>query len=287
MIVKDVVAAFLAWCVEHRAPKTVATYRDRLSTFLKKFHDREFGTLTAGDVDAWLVEASRWPIGHKQAGELKAPDTRRMNAIAFERLQEHGLKYCGLAKAIAFDLEKPVGRMREVLPTDEQANAILAIAPREFALVYRGLRMCGARPSEIVRASVENWDRTKRIVVLDDHKTRRKTGRARKIGVGKKLELLFLEALAGRVSGPIFVMRNGRPWKPGRLSTIFHDLREKLELPEEIVLYCARHEHATKLIGKVPIEDVARALGHSNINTTRRYIHKPEEQIGEDQDLVA
>jgi len=47
------------------------------------------------------------------------------------------------------------------------------------------LLMTGARPDELCRATISDFDREERMIRLEEHKTRGKTGRARRIPIGK------------------------------------------------------------------------------------------------------
>ena len=106
-----------------------------------------------------------------------------------------------------------MGRIRERLPTEAEVEAIKAHANAAFGLIYQALRQCGARPNELARATVADWDRDNHQIVLTDHKTARKTGQARRIAVGAKLPSAIVAA-GDRTEGPLFVTVTGRP---GRL----------------------------------------------------------------------
>lgn len=295
MIVSDLVASFLNWCARHRKPATVKHYQDRLSSFVKRFSAREFGELSPLEIDGWLWDAGHWPADHPtKPGQAKAPDTQRANAVVFECLQAWAVENKLLDNAITGKLEKPRGRQRERIPTEDEAAKILEHASPEFALIYKGLRQCGARPNELCRATVADWNRTQGVITLADHKTAGKTGKPRTISVGKNFEKTLLESLNGRLpqaqggSQPLFVSPTGKQWTPQRLSETFRGLRNKAKLPTDLVLYMTRHEHATKLCqAGVNLFEVAQALGHSNTKTTERYLHTTTERLRDHQDKVA
>ena len=50
--------------------------------------------------------------------------------------------------------------------------------------------------------------------------------------------------------------------------------REKAGLPKELVLYCARHDYGTTLMGQTGnLKLVMQVMGHSDVATAVRYQH--------------
>ena len=289
MSVEQLVEQFIQWCARHRAPKTVAHYRDRLSSFVRKFGQSDFQSLTPLDVDNWQHEAGHWPSGHAKAGEPKAPDTIRSTIVTFERFQKWAVENKLVAQPITTGkMEKPRGRLRERIPTEAEVAAILKIAPKPFVLIYQGLRQCGARPNELCRATVAHWDQVNGQIVLTEHKTAKKTGKPRVICVGERFAEILRESLGTRTAGPLFVTEKGKAWTPARLSDMYRTLRNKAGLPGDLVLYLTRHEHATKLCqAGVNLFEVAQGLGHVDTKTTQRYLHTTPERLRNNQDKVA
>lgn len=181
-------------------------------------------------------------------------------------------------------VDLPAGRRRERLPTDEETERILREAKPDFAVIYRALRQCGARPGELAAATMD--DILGGEIVLKKHKTSRKSGRARRIWIGEKLQALIDQATSGRTTGPIFVDQRGRSWTVQRLSRRFRTIRNRLELSRELVLYTTRHEHATKICAAHGIYVAQQALGHASIKTTQRYVNVDPDQQRSAQDDV-
>jgi integrase len=57
-------------------------------------------------------------------------------------------------------------------------------------------------------------------------------------------------------------------------------------LPRDLVLYLARHECGTKICLEKGIEYARRLLGHTNLWTTQRYMHRDDRELADAQDLV-
>lgn len=274
MKIAPLVALFLDWASEHRAPATCKFYRHRLKLFLEKYGGQEFATLTPLEILAYL----------REAGEGQSGSTRRHNAVALERLQAFALDFGGLERPVFKKLEKPRMGTRDRIPTETETAALLKHATRQFRMIYAALRISGARPGELCRATAADWDRTAGVIVLTEHKTARKTGKARRIPVGQKLSVLLQQALGSRVTGPIFLSPAGKPWSVANLSRTYTNLRKKARLPQGLVLYLARHECGTKLTRTKGIEFARRMLGHASISTTQRYAHLDESELGAAQD---
>lgn len=281
MVVSEILAIFLEHVGRDRKPATVRQYRTRLKSFADKFGSRDFSSIDSLEIEAWLGEAGKFPDGR-----LKSPDTRRANAIAFEQLQAFAVDHHALAEKLLEKIRKPTGRLRERIPTDSETQAILDAASPQFRLIYQALRQTGARPNELAGAQFADIDRQAGMLVIRHHKTEEKTGRPRKIAIGKKFAELIAQARGGRTEGPIFLSPRLKPWTTGTLSATFRRLRDRLRLPKDLCLYLTRHEHASRLCRQRGIQAAAEALGHKSIVTTKRYVKTDDKELQENQDLV-
>jgi integrase len=290
MLVRDSIAAFLLARAANRKPATIAHYRGRLTAFVEQIGDRDAAELTELECRRYLDASSRFADGRP-----KAPDTIRANFIAFDQWQKWAVKSGHLEKLLVTDYEKPGSRGRDRIPTAAEIATILRYAPADFALIYRALRACGARPGELCKAQITNVNWQIGLIELADHKTARKTGKPRRIALGRELKKLVLEAIGSRTAGPIFLSSRGKPWTVPALGQIFRRIRTKTGLPKDLVLYLARHEFASRLVDRdVDINAVAESLGHSGLQTVRRYVKvKPEkliewqDKLGDDEDESA
>ena len=172
------------------------------------------------------------------------------------------------------------------MPTPAETEAILARASPAFRLIYSALRQCGARPGELCRATIAEVDRAACVITLKEHKTARKTGKPRRIPIGRKFGELLDQAIGNRTEGPVFLSPKGRQWKVANLSRTYSRLRDLARLPRDLVLYLARHECGTKICREKGIEFARRLLGHANISTTQRYMHLDDRELADAQDLV-
>jgi site-specific recombinase XerD len=59
----------------------------------------------------------------------------------------------------------------------------------------------------------------------------------------------------------------------------FRQAREKAGLPEELVLYCCRHDYGTRVLKQTGnLKAVMLTMGHKDVKTAMRYQH-PEVEV--------
>lgn len=282
MLVRDSIAAFLLARGASRKASTVAHYRGRLADFGRRCGDRETATLAELEIRQQLDQASRFPDGRP-----KAPDTIRANMIAFDQWQKWAVKAGHLPAALITEFEKPGSRERERIPTTAEVETVLRLATPAFAQIYRALRLCGARPGELCRATIADLDWTERVILLADHKTVAKTKRPRRIAIGDDFGQLIRTAIGDRTAGPIFLSGINKAWTVPALGQAFRRIRAQGNLAKDLVLYLSRHEFASRLVdADVDINAVATSLGHSGLQTVKRYVKVKNAKLVEWQNKV-
>jgi integrase/recombinase XerD len=64
-------------------------------------------------------------------------------------------------------------------------------------------------------------------------------------------------------------------------------LRNAAGLPDDLVLYLARHRFGTEVLrAGVPLKDVADLMGHASVTTTEIYLHRDVTELASNQDRV-
>lgn len=283
MTINQLLDRYFAWVASHRKRQTLRIYRGALKPFAEAFGDHELDGLAADDVENLLASM----------GSGKAANTQRSQIVAWETLQSWAIKYKHLAERITPPIEKPRGKRRERYPSAEEIAQILEHSPPDFALAYRALVQCGARPDEISRATVGNYDTTTGEITLATHKTER-TGKPRVIVVGKRLAELIKESLhrlardhkQPKPSTPIFAREDGRPWTPSALGRHFRAARKAAKLPDEIKLYGTRHFFISEICKHHSITTAAALAGHSSTKTTEVYTHTDRQHLRDVQDDI-
>lgn len=275
MTLDESIDQFLQEIAAELKPATVATYRGRLASLRTSMGYRELVHLRPAECEAWLDRAIA----------DKAPDTVRLTIIAAQRWQAWAMDAGHLAEEKFAPRQKPGGRQRQALPTKEENRLLLQHASEEFRPIFRALRLTGARPGELCRATIADLDLQTGEILLADHKTVRKTGKPRRIPIGHPALRAILEtAIAGRQEGEIFLRSCGRPWTPSALSAAYRKARKAAGLRDELVLYLTRHEHGTEMYRRTrDPKAVSDALGHSSPTTTFRYMRAQLDILQENQ----
>jgi integrase len=274
MTFAELASLFLSHKARDSAVNTQKFYRTQVNRLLPYFGPREIDSIKPGDI---LVALDK-------SGQNQANASRRATAIGVQQLQKFALENSLMDRAWLAKIPKPSIDQRTRIPTAEETRAILSKAHKRFRIVYQALRSSGARPNELARAQIADYDQKKRAIVLRSHKTARKTGRPRIIPVGTKLARLIRISIGQRKTGPIFTTPRGVAWTVNNLSTQFKRLRDAAGISPELVLYSARHEAGTEFCRKQGILMASRLLGHANINTTQRYVHPDLQELLDAQD---
>ena len=165
--------------------------------------------------------------------------------------------------------EHELARLSEVLA---EAERLHGESPQVIAAV-RLLILTGCRVSEILKLRWKDVDFERRCLHLPDSKTGPKT---------VYLNAPALEVLAGieRLDGNAFVLPGRLPGQPlASLRSSWERLRQRAGL-EEVRVHDLRHSYASFGVGLgLPLQQVGKLLGHSQISTTERYAHLADDPI--------
>ena len=256
----------------------VRKYTSILKSLVAHLGDRQFVELQPLDVDEWLHAAN-----HK-GGREKARATRMANAASFMRLQNWALDVGLVKQKVVKALEKPKSAPRHTMPTDDELAKVLAIAEPDFAKMVRCLSWCSARPGQLAKAKVGEYDRDNSVIVLDKRKTDR-TGQPRTLYVAKKMAALLAESLAARPpelqtpGSHLFLTADNEPWTTLQLSTTWAQLRKAACINPRARLYDLRHCFCTAVAAVHGIAVAQILAGHTNIQTTTLYVHQDKEKL--------
>jgi site-specific recombinase XerD len=285
MTAEKLVKTFLDWNQQQarnrlRSAATVRFYASRLKAFAEYFNGRKWKSIRPLEVNEYL----------DHAGQGLSDSTRRHNVVALQTLQAFALKEKLEKRRIFEKLEKPRMGQRERVATEDEVDRILAGASVEFRLIFAALGQTGCRPGELCGLQIDqiDWDKGEHgLIVIQNHKTARKTGRPRIIPIGWKFAALLRMVIGERTSGAVFLSQAGRPWSPAHLSGMHRRLRDAAGLDRQLVLYSRRHGFATNLIKNgVDINTVCDLMGHSSLDMTKRYAHRDYGTLGGAQDKI-
>ena len=155
---------------------------------------------------------------------------------------------------------KPVNRPRDI--DHKRLTAVFNSLPERAGVVLRFILETGCRPGEACYLLWSEVDFDRSVCILSDHKTAR-TGRTRTVFLSPgAVDILKAQP---HKSEHVFTSRLGKPYTPSGLRSIAK--RHGLD-----TVYSLRHTRAqTMLDGRVPMEDVAKLLGHKDLSIVQTY----------------
>ncbi|MGA2729315.1 MAG: site-specific integrase [Terracidiphilus sp.] len=172
-------------------------------------------------------------------------------------------------------------RERSAVFTPEREKAFLDAAPQPLKDVFLISQDSGLRPDEVIRMRWENilWDRN--LIFNPDGKTEKAR---RHVPLSDRVRDMLRARPQGATSDWVFPSsrKKGSHISYFPVAKQFGKAREKAGLPDDIVLYSARHSFATDMLDKRGnIVLVQKMLGHESVMTTQRYLHPELKDIAE------
>lgn len=161
-------------------------------------------------------------------------------------------------------------RLFGALDTMEREKRIRA----PVADAIRLIALTGARRGEIAGLRWSHVDLRRGVATLPpkSHKTGRKTGKPRIIGLPATAQALIARQPGGKPGAFVFAPASGNG--PIALSAIWRKVRIEAKLPAGIGLHGLRHSLASHMaMGGAEAAQIMTALGHSQLATAQRYVH--------------
>lgn len=202
------------------------------------------------------------------------------NALrTLRRMLSKGKEWKLLWNVPEFKLFKEEGRS---LRLDEEAeHRLLPVAEQPLKDIVILMRDTGMRNvRELYRMRIENIDWNNRMIFNPNSKTVR--GR-RFIPMSDRILDLLMVRCAGRKEGWVFPsVRKGKHIGAAFMNRQWVKARRAAGLPEELVLYCARHDFGTYVLSRTGnLKAVMDAMGHADVKIAMTYQH-PELEIVRD-----
>ncbi len=199
------------------------------------------------------------------------------NALRTLRRMLHKAKESKLIREVPrFRLFQEEGR---VLRLDDEAECkLLPVAEqplKDIIVLMRDTGMRNGRELYPLRIEYIDWD--KRVIFIPDSKTR--NGR-RMIAMSDRVMEILKARCAGRTEGWVFPSkRKGKHISCGLVGKQWVAARKKAGLPEDLVLYCARHDFGTYVLNVTGnLKLVMDTMGHADVPTAMKYQH-PELEL--------
>ena len=218
-------------------------------------------------ITADAVEALRFPGSPANANNALRTLRRMLNKAREWKL---------IREVPHFRLFKEEGRALRL--DDEAERKLLPVAEQPLKDIIVLMRDTGMRNArELYRMRIENIYWNQRVIFNPNSKT--KKGR-RFIPMSDRVLDILLVRCANRKEGWVFPsIRKGKHITGGLVNKQWVRARTKAGLPEDLVLYCARHDFGTYVLQKTGnIAVVMNSMGHSDVKTAMVYQH-PELNI--------
>jgi integrase len=163
--------------------------------------------------------------------------------------------------------------------TDEQFQTLLRGSDSRFRRFLVFLKFTGCRPGEAASMRWADVRFEEASVVLREHKTARKTGRARVIPLVPTVirQLLWMrshrDAVFSGDQGHVFTNGRGNKLSRGWLSLKMQRLRRRLGMPAGVTPYGLRHRYGLMGIRNgVNLKLLSLCMGHARTQMTEHYI---------------
>jgi len=135
-----------------------------------------------------------------------------------------------------------VDRSRELFLTKKQRNALVAKSPPELAAFLTALIYTGARPGELARATIADFDPKQCTVTLRSGKGRDAKIKARHFPLTPAVLRLFKTAAKSKLpAAPLLTDPHGAPWHRVAISRGIRAAAKTAKLPANVVAYNIRH----------------------------------------------
>ncbi|MDQ2077623.1 site-specific integrase [Marinimicrobium sp. ABcell2] len=239
---------------------------------------RAYADIVAGKT-ATTVKTGPRGLARVKGGEGAARMSIRLLKSAYSWATEEGLLSVNVAASVKVSQD---GRRQAVLAPEDYQALFQAIDDLESVAALnsvagdavRVIALTGARRGEIAGLRWRHVDLKKGIAILSsgEHKTGRKTGDSRTIGLPAAAQAIISRQRNGKPDDYIFPPARGEG--PISLSKPWRLIRDKAGLDSSIVLHSLRHSLATSMaVNGAEAAHIMAVMGHKDLATSQKYIH--------------
>jgi integrase len=267
--------------VERRelAEVTRSSYERRLAGFVEAVGAIRVSELQPHHVRTWLDSRTSWGATSRHDGVNTAK-------LIFRWGVDEGL----IDRDPIARLKRPPRRERreEVLAPEQWPAFLAGIRSEGFRDLVTFLHETGARPGEAARVTAGDVDLQAGTVRIREHKTARKTGRARTIWLTEAAAAICRRLALAHPEGAIFRSAKGNAWTKDAINCQVCRIRGRSGLGHEATAYAIRHLFGTDCLTKgVPLALTAELMGHTNVATVARWYNHTSERSEALRDALA
>lgn len=250
----------------------------RLEPKTKEYYRNGWRMLSGLDIAGLKLDA----ITGEMADTLDVPGSgSNVNCAirTLRRILSFSVKKKVLLSAPRFHLAKE--NRRERLVTKDEELLILSKASRTLRDVFLLAFDAGMRPNEAASLAWEHVDFIRGVILVVRGKSR---NARRYLGMTKRVREMLMER--ARLDDK-WVFASQRRKRKGEhilarsIVTCFSQMKRNLGLPQNVVLYSARHTFATDFMGATgDLSKTQKTMGHGSVTTTMRYLHPEAAELG-------
>lgn len=166
--------------------------------------------------------------------------------------------------------------------TATERSELLKACPDDLSLLVTGLLLTAARPGELAKATVADFDAKVGSLILDG-----KTGR-RVVPLSTAARDFFERQARGKLpKAPLFAASSGKAWSKDAWKKPIKTAAKAAGLPDGIVLYTLRHTAISEMMmGGIGSGIVALLAGTSTQMIDKHYGHLAHEQTRQKLDAI-
>jgi integrase len=260
-----------------KARKEASTYRSYRYRLVRALKHLPLGLRVAEFRRIHLSQVERKLIG------TMSPTTVRDTLSAVQTVFGWAVKQDLIEQNPVAGYTKPRGRQRSRIVSPPEFQALLRALWRNspFRRVLIAMRHTGARPSEIRNLTWDMVNLEQGVWIIRKHKTitMQRDPLPRIIPLPDCVAAMcqWLKNRATTDEPHVFLNAWGRPYTKDRFVQTMDRARKraglKTDVGEQIVLYSNRHTFATEAVSKVSTIELSALMGHTDVETTKRYVH--------------
>lgn len=265
-----------AMLVRGFANRTQKSYIDAV-TQLAKYYSQSPDGLDANQIQAWFLYLV------KQRQLSPASCRLYLNAIRFLYLQVLDWE--------SFDVEihtpKRAQRIPELLSREEVGRVLCSCSNLKHRTMMTTCYACGLRVSELVALQVKQIDSERHVIRIEQAKG----AKDRQVILSDYL-LILLRQYWQKCRPKSWLFYGVAPDRALSITSaqkVYRQAKQRADIDKVGGIHSLRHAYAThQLEAGMPVHQLQRLLGHTNLQSTMRYVHwAPAQQQGPGVDLLA
>lgn len=267
----------------HQGQKCYKGFKDYMVRDLRaKFGDRKLSQISYLDLEDWRKKRMETPT---KAGKPRAAGSVNGELAVFSHMMSKAVEW-GMLETSPFKKGKRLmlkcDNRRDRYLSELEIEALLMECPRHLRCIVQVAYLTGMRREELLSLK---WDQVRGgFIHLDGSIT--KSGKARKIPIGDRLDRVFKEVRRENQlkSEFVFCDPQGRRFKEVKRS--FQGACRRAGI-ENFRFHDLRHTFASHLVMKgASLKAVQELLGHADLSMTMRYSHLSQEHLKDSVNLL-